>query len=29
MPQWITPCAQPRGRDIKMTPLMALEDSWI
>jgi hypothetical protein len=29
MPQWITPCALPPGRDVKMTPFMALEDLWI
>jgi hypothetical protein len=29
MPQWSTPCAPQPGRDVKMTPLMALEDLWI
>jgi hypothetical protein len=29
MPQWSTPCAPQPGRDVKMTPFMALEDLWI
>jgi hypothetical protein len=29
MPQWITPCALQPGPDVKITPLMALEDLWI
>jgi hypothetical protein len=29
MPQWIMPCALQPGRDVKITPLMALEDLWI
>ncbi len=29
MPQWITPCTPQPGRDVKMTPFMALEDLWI
>jgi hypothetical protein len=30
MPQWIImPCALQPGRDVKITPLMALEDLWI
>ena len=29
MPQWIMPCALQPGPDVKMTPLMALEDLWI